>query len=127
MMENESGFTGPVILAIPLNSQIRQLAELIIELTGSSSEIIEGELPVDDPTRRQPDIRLAQEHLQWEPKISLREVWRKRLLGFRTIDLHTVIPQLLITRYRSAGLKRLDNLLLVSRKRRYMGRKSKAL
>ena len=69
MMENDSGFTGPVNIGNPAEFTIRQLAELIIELTGSSSEIIEGELPVDDPTRRQPDIRLAQEHLQWEPKI----------------------------------------------------------
>ncbi|MBM00065.1 MAG: UDP-glucuronic acid decarboxylase family protein [Pirellulaceae bacterium] len=87
MMENDSGFTGPVNIGNPAEFTIRQLAELIIELTGSSSEIIEGELPVDDPTRRQPDIRLAQEHLQWEPKISLREGLEKTIAWFKTIDL----------------------------------------
>ncbi|MEC9097417.1 MAG: UDP-glucuronic acid decarboxylase family protein, partial [Planctomycetota bacterium] len=55
MMENESGFIGPVNIGNPNEFTIRELAELVIELTDSSSQIIETDLPVDDPVRRQPD------------------------------------------------------------------------
>jgi UDP-glucuronate decarboxylase len=50
-----------------------ELAELVIELTGSGSSIEFGELPVDDPTRRRPDITRAKQDLAWEPKVALRE------------------------------------------------------
>ena len=57
----------------PTEYTIRQLAEMAIEVTGSSSELTFGPLPVDDPTRRQPDITLARKHLGWEPTVELRE------------------------------------------------------
>ena len=52
---------------------VAELAELVVEVTGSSSEIVYEPLPVDDPTQRQPDITLARSLLGWEPKVGLRE------------------------------------------------------
>ena len=92
MMENEAGFIGPVNIGNPTEFTIRQLAELVIELTASSSEIVESELPVDDPVRRQPDISLAREKLSWEPEVSLRDGLAKTIDWFRTIDLAQYHP-----------------------------------
>jgi nucleoside-diphosphate-sugar epimerase len=57
----------------PDEISVLDLARTVIELTGSSSEIIHEPLPVDDPTRRCPDISLAREALGWEPVVSLAE------------------------------------------------------
>tara|TARA_B100000700_G_scaffold47450_1_gene49955 strand:+ start:153 stop:1127 length:975 start_codon:yes stop_codon:yes gene_type:complete len=92
MMENEAGFIGPVNIGNPTEFTIRQLAELVIELTASSSEIVESELPVDDPVRRQPDISLAREKLSWEPEVSLRDGLAKTIDWFRIIDLAQYHP-----------------------------------
>ena len=64
---------GPVNLGSPHECSILSLAELILELTGSKSEIRFGPMPVDDPVRRRPDISRAQRHLDWEPAVDLRE------------------------------------------------------
>ena len=64
---------GPVNLGNPNEFTIAQLAELVIELTGSRSELVRGPLPKDDPTRRQPDITRARGLLGWEPTVELRE------------------------------------------------------
>jgi nucleoside-diphosphate-sugar epimerase len=64
---------GPMNIGNPVEMTILQLAEAILELTGSGSEIIRKPLPVDDPKVRQPDIGLAMEKLGWAPKMSLRE------------------------------------------------------
>ena len=61
------------IWVILVNTTIKQLAELVVELVGSSSKLVYQPLPADDPTRRQPDISLAKQHYQWEPKVPLRE------------------------------------------------------
>ena len=92
MMENETGFIGPVNIGNPNEFTIRELAELVITLTGSSSSIVEGVLPKDDPVRRQPDIRLARERLHWEPKVELREGLQKTIDWFKTIDLDQYHP-----------------------------------
>ena len=92
MMENETGFIGPVNIGNPNEFTIRELAELVIELTGSSSSILEGALPKDDPVRRQPDIRLAREKLHWEPTVELREGLQKTIDWFKTIDLDQYHP-----------------------------------
>ena len=92
MMENETGFIGPVNIGNPSEFTIRELAELVIELTGSSSSIVEGDLPKDDPVRRQPDIRLAREKLHWEPTVDLREGLQKTIDWFKTIDLDQYHP-----------------------------------
>lgn len=72
MMDCEN-FTGPVNLGNPGEFTMRELAEKVLDLTGSKSQIVEKPLPPDDPTRRRPDISLAKEKLDWEPKIPLEE------------------------------------------------------
>jgi UDP-glucuronate decarboxylase len=70
-MMNQDGFTGPVNLGNPVEFTILELAEKVLEQTGSSSKIVYRPLPVNDPQRRRPDIALAQEKLGWSPKIPL--------------------------------------------------------
>ena len=65
--------TGPINIGNPNEYTIGQLAEMAVEVTGSSSTITYEPLPVDDPTQRQPDLTLARKHLGWEPEIQLRE------------------------------------------------------
>jgi len=87
MMASAPGFTGPVNLGSPDEISMLQLAETIRLLTGSRSAIEFGPLPQDVPTRRQPDIRLAAEVLNWRPTIRLEEglsrtiAYFDRLLG----------------------------------------------
>ena len=69
----DSDYVGPVNIGNPNEFTVLELAELVIELTGSSSGIIFEDLPIDDPKQRKPDISLARRVLGWEPKISLRE------------------------------------------------------
>jgi UDP-glucuronate decarboxylase len=74
MMNSEDDFLGPVNIGNPHEFTMLELAQAVIELTGSNSEIVYMPLPQDDPKQRQPDISLAKEKLQgWEPKIQLRE------------------------------------------------------
>jgi UDP-glucuronate decarboxylase len=87
MMNGEDNFIGPVNLGNPGEFTIRELAELVIEMTGSKSEIELRPLPDDDPTRRRPDISLAHKQLDWQPKISLRDGLEKTIAWFRTIQL----------------------------------------
>lgn len=72
-MMNTEHFTGPVNLGNPVEFTMLELAEQVIELTGSRSKIIYLPLPGDDPTQRKPDIALAKEKLGWEPNIALRQ------------------------------------------------------
>ncbi|MCB1855028.1 MAG: SDR family oxidoreductase [Halieaceae bacterium] len=73
LMNSEDEVTGPVNLGNPNEFTIRQLAELVIELTGSASQLAFRPLPTDDPLQRQPDISRARELLAWEPGIELRQ------------------------------------------------------
>jgi UDP-glucuronate decarboxylase len=73
MMEGPDDFIGPVNLGNPNEFTIRQLADITLELTGSKSKLVNNPLPQDDPTRRQPDIALARERLDWSPTTQLRE------------------------------------------------------
>lgn len=73
MMNTPEWLTGPINLGNPHEITIRELAETIIDLTNSKSEIIRKPPLTDDPQRRRPTIEQAQEHLSWEPKVSLRE------------------------------------------------------
>jgi UDP-glucuronate decarboxylase len=69
----DSELTGPVNLGNPQEITIRDLAETVIRLTGSKSELTREPLPEDDPKQRCPDIRLAKEKLGWEPRVPLEE------------------------------------------------------
>jgi UDP-glucuronate decarboxylase len=73
LMNSSDDFTGPVNLGNPVETSILELAQTIIELTGSNSSLVYKELPSDDPRKRCPDISLAKEKLGWEPKVSLKE------------------------------------------------------
>ncbi len=92
MMNNDQGFIGPVNIGNPHEFTIRQLAELVIELSGSRSKLIERPLPSDDPTRRRPDISLAKEKLNWEPQVELEEGLKKTIQWFQTINLDDYRP-----------------------------------
>jgi len=73
LMNSEKGFLGPVNLGNPNEFTIKQLADKVLNITGSSSKIIFNPLPQDDPEIRRPDIKLAKEALEWEPRIELDE------------------------------------------------------
>ena len=73
LMGTPSGVTGPVNLGNPTEFTIRELAELVIDLTGSSSSLIFRPLPQDDPQQRCPDIDKARELLDWKPTVALRD------------------------------------------------------
>lgn len=79
------GFIGPVNLGNPGEFTIRQLAETVIELTGSTSAIEYRDLPENDPTRRRPDISLAKEKLDWAPTIPLREGLKPTIAYFSAL------------------------------------------
>lgn len=83
MMETE-GFTGPVNVGNPDEFTIRELADFVLELTGSSSEIVHLDPVKDDPKQRKPDITLAKEKLGWEPKVELREGLKRTIDYFRS-------------------------------------------
>lgn len=82
LMESESGIVGPINLGNPGEFTIRQLAEIVIDLTGSASKIIHRPLPQDDPKQRKPDISKAQELLEWEPVLPLAEGLTKTIAYF---------------------------------------------
>jgi dTDP-glucose 4,6-dehydratase len=69
----DSDVVGPVNIGNPGEFTVLELAELVIEVTNSTSEIVHEPLPVDDPTQRRPDINRARSELGWEPRIELRE------------------------------------------------------
>jgi UDP-glucuronate decarboxylase len=93
MMNGSDDFIGPVNLGNPVEYSMKQLAETIIELTGSSSKIVYRPMPADDPRQRQPDITLAKKHLDnWEPKIQLREGLQKTIAYFKSIKMEQFRP-----------------------------------
>jgi UDP-glucuronate decarboxylase len=82
MMATNDDVTGPVNIGNPGEFTIRQLAEMVIELTGSRSKIVSRPLPSDDPKQRRPDISQAQELLGWQPRTQLREGLTKTITYF---------------------------------------------
>ena len=85
LMNTGDDFTGPVNLGNSEEFTILQLAEKVIGMTGSKSEIIFKTLPQDDPQQRQPDIALAKEQLGWEPKVRLEEGLAHTIAYFDTL------------------------------------------
>jgi UDP-glucuronate decarboxylase len=92
MMHAPDDFVGPVNLGNPVEFTMNQLAQTVIDLTGSTSRIVYRPLPADDPAQRQPDIRLAKERLDWEPTIQLREGLSRTIDWFRSINLDAYRP-----------------------------------
>ncbi len=83
LMDADDAVTGPMNLGNPNEFTIRQLAETVLRLTGSKSELVEKPLPEDDPTQRCPDISLARETLGWRPSIELEEGLRRTIAYFK--------------------------------------------
>jgi len=83
MMNNTDDFVGPVNLGNPDEFTIKKLAEKVIEMTGLKSKIVYMPLPEDDPKQRQPNITLAKQKLNWEPKIDLEEGLKKTIEYFK--------------------------------------------
>ncbi len=86
LMNSRAEFTGPVNIGNPGEFTIRQLAELIIKLTGSSSKLVFQPLPSDDPLQRKPVIDLAKKELDWEPTVPLEEGLLKTIEYFKSIQ-----------------------------------------
>ena len=87
MMNGPDDFVGPVNLGNPTEFTIKQLAEMVIELTRAPSKLIYGPLPEDDPTQRQPVIDLAKEKLGWVPHVELREGLEATIDYFKSINV----------------------------------------
>jgi UDP-glucuronate decarboxylase len=85
MMATDDGVTGPVNIGNPTEFTIMELAETVIRLAGSRSQIIFNPLPPDDPTQRKPDISLAAQLLGWQPEVGLEEGLKKTIDYFRNI------------------------------------------
>lgn len=83
LMNSSEDFTGPVNIGNPDEHTIKELAEMVIGLTGSESKIVYKPLPSDDPTRRKPTIELARDELGWEPQVKLMEGLGKTIDYFR--------------------------------------------
>jgi UDP-glucuronate decarboxylase len=82
LMDSPDDITGPINLGNPGEFTIRQLAELVLEMTGSRSKLEFRPLPQDDPTQRRPDIGKARELLGWEPTIPLRQGLERTIAYF---------------------------------------------
>lgn len=86
LMNSRAEFTGPVNIGNPGEFTIKQLAELVIKLTGSSSKLVYRPLPSDDPLQRRPVIDLAKKELDWEPVVPLEKGLLKTIEYFKTIQ-----------------------------------------
>ncbi len=85
MMNSRDGFTGPVNIGNPGEFSIRQLAEMVLSMTGAKSGIIYKQLPADDPVQRKPDITLAQKELGWKPSVKLENGLKKTIEYFKGV------------------------------------------
>ena len=84
-MNTNDDFTGPMNIGNPNESTIEEIAEIIISLTNSRSKIVHKPLPEDDPKQRKPDISIAKEKINWEPKTSLIEGLKETINYFEKI------------------------------------------
>jgi UDP-glucuronate decarboxylase len=85
LMASDVATTGPINIGNPGEFTMRELAEIILELTGSSSPIVHEPLPMDDPKQRQPDITLARNKLGWEPTVALKAGLSRTIAYFETL------------------------------------------
>ena len=84
-MDSDNDFMGPINMGNPNEFSILELAKYVINLTSSKSKLIHKPLPQDDPKQRQPDIRLAKENLNWEPKIELSDGLKRTIEHFNRV------------------------------------------
>ena len=84
-MDTPDELTGPVNIGNPVEFSVKELAEKIVEMTDSQSELIFKPLPEDDPKQRQPDISLAKKTLKWEPKVGLEDGLRRTIAYFKSL------------------------------------------
>ncbi len=87
LMDSPDDCIGPINLGNPVEVSMRELAERVIAMTGSSSSITTLPLPADDPVRRQPDITIARQQLNWQPRVGLEQGLGQTIEYFRTLDL----------------------------------------
>lgn len=85
LMESPEDVTGPINLGNPVEMSIRELAEAVIRLTGSKSELVMRPLPQDDPIQRQPDITRAREQLGWAPQVALEDGLKATIAYFQRV------------------------------------------
>jgi UDP-glucuronate decarboxylase len=99
LMASPDDFTGPVNIGNPGEFTILELAETVLELTGSRSPLIRKPLPLDDPRLRRPDISLAEAELGWQPSVVLREGLTKTIAYFddflRSKEVHIPVDQII--------------------------------
>jgi len=88
-MDTGAEFTGPVNIGNPAEISVLELAQTVIELTGSKSKLIFKPLPQDDPRQRQPDINLAKSQLDWYPKVDLINGLKKTIAYFQDLSTHS--------------------------------------
>lgn len=105
LMNGPDSFPGPCNIGNPGEFTIKELAELVVEMTGTGSEIIYLPLPADDPTQRKPDITLAREKLGWEPKIPLRQGLERTIEYFKGVDLESFREPTSHTAHKSTELE----------------------
>lgn len=105
MMDGPDDFVGPVNLGNPGEFTIKELAEIVIEMTGSRSKLTYLPMPSDDPTQRRPDIALAKKHLGWEPTVPLRDGLAKTIEYFKSIDLTRFRKPTDHTAHKNSGLQ----------------------
>jgi UDP-glucuronate decarboxylase len=84
-MNTGPDFTGPVNIGNPVEFTMIELAELVLNLTGSKSKLVFKELPQDDPKQRKPDISMAKTSLDWQPKVSLADGLRETISYFKLL------------------------------------------
>jgi UDP-glucuronate decarboxylase len=85
LMQSADAVTGPINLGKPGEFTILELAEKVIDLTNSTSDIIFKPMPIDDPMQRKPDITLARKYLEWDPEVVLEEGLKKTIAYFEEI------------------------------------------
>jgi len=83
LMDSDASLTGPVNFGNPVESTMLELAELILSLTGSRSEVVFRTAPPDDPRQRCPDITVAKRHFNWSPRVPLEDGLKETITYFR--------------------------------------------
>ncbi len=84
-LSQDDDFTGPINLGNPRGFTNRELAEIVVAMTGSRSNLVEKPLPADDPMQRQPNIGLARDKLDWSPAVELKAGLAKTIVYFQEL------------------------------------------